>query len=581
MNIKEVRDQYPQYSDMSDEQLGKALHAKFYADMPYDQFAAKVGIAKTEEPSTLSQIGRQVGLTARAPINAALAIPAAIGDVVTGGRSTPAVNQLLDSVFPKPANGVERFAQDVAGAMPMGAGLAKATGTGATMLQQTLAAGGGAAGAGGAREAEFGPIGQFMAALAGGVLAPSMGAAASEGGKAAVRTAKGLIEPFTEQGRKTIAARVMQSNSADPKQAAANIASAPEYVPGQAPTTAELAGDNKLSALQKTIRNQNPAEFADRAAAQDAARQAYLDKVFGGNVSQLAAERDAATSPMREAAFEAAGKKKINTAPAMNVADSILKSGAGKRQGVEQAMTWVKSRLEGETNAQRLDAIRQDINDIIAGKMDRDPEKAVFRLAAGELAAVRGRLVDAINAKAPLYKEYLKEYGERSIPIKQQTLGQDIRANSLNNTTERLSTPKFANQMANRGEEIGETMGAEQSDVMYRLLQDMRRSAAPDAAMRAPGSDTLQNLVGQNMLQRAGVGKGGPAGKMAAGLLGKVYGPMEQQTQGMLTQGMLDPNKGMELLMMKLSENPRLAEELLRRLIVTPGAGLLGGAVAQ
>lgn len=46
MNIAEVRKKYPQYSDLSDEQLAKALHGKFYADMPYVDFAAKVGIAQ-------------------------------------------------------------------------------------------------------------------------------------------------------------------------------------------------------------------------------------------------------------------------------------------------------------------------------------------------------------------------------------------------------------------------------------------------------------------------------------------------------------------------------------------------------
>jgi hypothetical protein len=61
MNIQEVRQQYPQYSDLSDEQLAKALHAKFYADMPLGDFVQKVGLkAEPEpkpEPSTLSRVG--------------------------------------------------------------------------------------------------------------------------------------------------------------------------------------------------------------------------------------------------------------------------------------------------------------------------------------------------------------------------------------------------------------------------------------------------------------------------------------------------------------------------------------------
>jgi hypothetical protein len=43
--MEEVRKQYPQYNDMSDEALAKALHQKFYSDMPFEDFAARVGVA--------------------------------------------------------------------------------------------------------------------------------------------------------------------------------------------------------------------------------------------------------------------------------------------------------------------------------------------------------------------------------------------------------------------------------------------------------------------------------------------------------------------------------------------------------
>jgi hypothetical protein len=47
--IQEVRSQYPQYSDMSDDQLAGALHQKYYSDMPEDQFRAKIGMKAPEE----------------------------------------------------------------------------------------------------------------------------------------------------------------------------------------------------------------------------------------------------------------------------------------------------------------------------------------------------------------------------------------------------------------------------------------------------------------------------------------------------------------------------------------------------
>lgn len=42
--ISEIRQQYPQYSDMSDGQLADALHSKFYSDMPKADFDSKIGL---------------------------------------------------------------------------------------------------------------------------------------------------------------------------------------------------------------------------------------------------------------------------------------------------------------------------------------------------------------------------------------------------------------------------------------------------------------------------------------------------------------------------------------------------------
>lgn len=48
ITIADVRAKYPQYSDLSDEQLAKGLHQKFYSDMPYDQFSSKIGLAPSK-----------------------------------------------------------------------------------------------------------------------------------------------------------------------------------------------------------------------------------------------------------------------------------------------------------------------------------------------------------------------------------------------------------------------------------------------------------------------------------------------------------------------------------------------------
>ncbi len=55
--IAEVREQYPQYKDMSDIELAGALHSKFYADMPADQFAEKIGL-KPPDPVGINDVVR-------------------------------------------------------------------------------------------------------------------------------------------------------------------------------------------------------------------------------------------------------------------------------------------------------------------------------------------------------------------------------------------------------------------------------------------------------------------------------------------------------------------------------------------
>jgi len=64
-SIAEIRQQYPQYADMSDADLADRLHQKFYADMPRDEFDLKAGIVKVEEPSIADSLARQAGLTGR------------------------------------------------------------------------------------------------------------------------------------------------------------------------------------------------------------------------------------------------------------------------------------------------------------------------------------------------------------------------------------------------------------------------------------------------------------------------------------------------------------------------------------
>lgn len=55
LTMQQVRAQFPQYHDLSDEQLAQGLHQKFYSDMPFDQFSKTIGYSPTPAAPSLSE----------------------------------------------------------------------------------------------------------------------------------------------------------------------------------------------------------------------------------------------------------------------------------------------------------------------------------------------------------------------------------------------------------------------------------------------------------------------------------------------------------------------------------------------
>lgn len=149
--------------------------------------------------STLSEVGRQLGLTARYLVEGGLAIPAMAGDAL-GMRSSDAVSGLLDKAgLPKPEGSYENVVGDASralagagGMQAVGRGLAGATGAVARGVGETLSAAPGmqaisaatGAGASGITREEGGGTAAQIAAGVAGAAAPS---ALKAGAEAALR----------------------------------------------------------------------------------------------------------------------------------------------------------------------------------------------------------------------------------------------------------------------------------------------------------------------------------------------------------------------------------------------------------
>lgn len=201
--MQEVREKYPQYEDLSDEQLAKGLHQKFYSDIPFDSFAQKIGYSAGKPAQTGDQwafpnaAGLKQGakLAARTITELATDIPTMLADIPVHaanalGAELPTFASSRDALLTPAFGQPETNAQNAINVISRGAGgggiAAGAARLGANAANQTaqrvaasmaarpgLQVASGATGAGSAeaaRQRGVGPVGQLAAGLAGGLI---------------------------------------------------------------------------------------------------------------------------------------------------------------------------------------------------------------------------------------------------------------------------------------------------------------------------------------------------------------------------------------------------------------------------
>ena len=79
MKISEIRQQYPQYDELSDKELANALHNKFYPEMPISDFYERVGLAKEGLGAALSKGAESLLSQARTGVSSLLSAPEEAG----------------------------------------------------------------------------------------------------------------------------------------------------------------------------------------------------------------------------------------------------------------------------------------------------------------------------------------------------------------------------------------------------------------------------------------------------------------------------------------------------------------------
>ena len=224
--MADIRARFPQYDDLSDSELANAVHGRFYADMPRDEFMARIGFrAGAEEAvATASRTTappipepRMAGIPQRSPVEQAArsvaegatfgffpeivgAGQAALGQMGVGQPISREEAIARQEAIQQEIPASTRIPGNIAGGLATGLGAARAIPAAATATVPRAAAVGAAEGA--IAGAGFAPPGQrVQGAVTGAAVGAPLGAAAPVIGRG--------IERLT-RGRPTVAPQIAQ-----------------------------------------------------------------------------------------------------------------------------------------------------------------------------------------------------------------------------------------------------------------------------------------------------------------------------------------------------------------------------------
>lgn len=439
--LAEVRDQYPQYKDMGDVELATALHRKFYADIPLDQFAEKVGMKPDKyQQAAIDEQGdlKAKGIDPQAGYTRRLAHGATLGadSTILAAAMTP-VEMFKRGINPSEAynyakaredqimgdsrknTGVLGTATEILGGGVAGAGLASGGITAARFLGPEA----GLLARSGASAVDAGAVGAFSGAmegngllergtnaLKGGALGLGLGAALpgalALGGAVlspAVSNIRARINP--EGFAQSQVARAVSESQMTPQQIAAQVQQAAREGQG-AFTVADAMGNAGQRMLSTTARAPGQARtdvvnFLDSRQA-DQGRRVSNALAEGFDAPQTAAQTEARLTGARDAAADTAydavrvGAGRTDVVPVLNHIDRTIGTQPGQvlqasNDSIEGALRPFRERL-ARVNPDDFEAIQR-----IRGDM-ADAAQNARQSGYGNRSRLIGNAVRALDA---------------------------------------------------------------------------------------------------------------------------------------------------------------------------------------
>ena len=400
---------------------------------------------------------------------------------------------------------------------------------------------------------------------------------------------KAALEPFNQSGRNLIIGRALRQFSGnDAEKAIANLRNPEELVAGVKPTVAEVAGVPSLAAVQRAVGG-NPITtnaFAARKEANDIARTEALRNI--ASPTRVAKYQD-----LRSRMGDELYTPSLNSA--MDFAEltpelqkdviSLSKTPAIKRaMGQAQENALNKGYDIGNPNGslqglhETKMALDQEINAVKA-KLERDGAGATSAELDG-LKAAKDRLLSFIETVSPEYKQARITYSKLSKPVEQLETIAKLADKSLNPKDYSVYLGNFSRELEKVKKEGN--LSAQQIKRLENIKEDLMRTDFANNAGRGVGSNTMQNLAYNNMLQEVNLpnllrrrGMAETVGNIAARVKDVAYGGANKRLTTEMADALLDPRKAAAL--MKLAGKQPLEAKIspeqanLSRLLFTQG----------
>lgn len=411
------------------------------------------------------------------------------------------------------------------------------------------------------------------------------------GGGEVLGAAKDAVSPVFNSAQERIVGQMLNNFATNPQQAAQNLARGGEQlVPGSVPTTAQVAQDPGLAALETSVRGMDQSNrIGQRIIDQQTVQADQMQRLAGteDDLARLREYRNQQTGPMREEAFDQ-GSMITNPGDLIDSFNALanrpgIKGRRSVRTIIERFRDDIKMLATDPDDPEALlsidprdlYALRQEMGDLMSGRLSKD-EGAAARLSKKEIIELQSIIDDEIEAVAPGFQQYLQTYAAKSRPIDRMETVQAIQQRAqggINLQTQEpvLSAFKLRNAITAKKKEF-DRLPLSNKKRINAIMRDMNRASAATApGVKIPGSDTFKNMSLASAIGRI-FGENASQGAIPNALMSpfrslySIASTDDKMTE-LLIQAMLDPELSARLMSRATEENANnLVRAITRRL---------------